>query len=255
MKTTTKILLLLALSLVLFGALPALAQDGEAAGAEPVRDAQAVEILEKADAAIRKVTAVAFEGSMEPSGIATNFVQPIRSKGVISGWNGQIPQLFHLQVTTQGAEGDVKLEGGGNGETFYLLNHSTQKGYEDMDPGVMGSSANALQGAMMVEYVHEAPFDDELGAESLVYKGKEDVEGTSCHAIHVVYSGGRGESTWYFAEDDLLPRRRVRHFQTPQGDGAIDIRLAKIEVDPEIDEARFQMKLPEGYEQVDDFAP
>ena len=250
-KLLLLLILLAPISLLLTA--PVIAE--EAAEAKPVRDAKAVEIVEKADAATKKVSAVAFECSMEPFGAATNFVQAVTGKGVISGWNGQIPDYFHLVVSLEQGGQTVKYEGGGNPESYFLIDHSTKKGYEDMDPNVMGSAATVLQTAVIMEYVNPKPFDDELAAESLIYKGKVDVEGTSCHEIDVVYSGGNGESTWYFGEEDFLPRRRVRHFNMPQGKGGIDIRFFNIEADPELDNARFSMKLPEGYEQVDDFAP
>ena len=76
------------------------------------------------------------------------------------------------------------------------------------------------------------------------------------HKIHVVYSGGRGETTWFVGTEDYLPRRRIRHFNIPgQGEGTLDITLTGLEVDPGVDADTFTMKLPEGYEQVDDFAP
>ena len=71
----------------------------------------------------------------------------------------------------------------------------------------------------------------------------------------LVYAGGQGESTWFFSKDDLLPRRRIRHFSMPQGDGAIEINVAALETAPEADPALFKLALPEGYEQIDDFAP
>ena len=150
----------------------------------------------------------------------------------------------------------MEVSGGSDGETYFLIDHLTQKAYRDFDPAVMGSGGQALGGIGMAEFVHPAPFDDEIHAESAELQGKETVAGVECHKIHVVYSGGRGESTWFFSTEDFLPRRRVRHFEIPQmGKGTLDITLTELEVDPEIGPDTFQMKLPEGYEQIDDFAP
>ena len=219
--------------------------------------AKALEILKKADAAIKKVEAVRFESKVEPTGLATNFIAPAEGGGVMSGWNGQFPDYFHVKVETKrpGDEEAVTLEGGGTPETYFLIDHGTKKAYEDMDPGVFGSSGNALNTLGMMEYVHDTPFDDEIGADEQTYDGKETVAGVSCHKVTVVYGGAMGKSTWYFGADDYLPRRRIRHFQSPRGTGAIDIVLTRIETNPEIDPSVYTMKLPEGYEQIDDFAP
>ena len=69
------------------------------------------------------------------------------------------------------------------------------------------------------------------------------------------YSGGRGESTWFFSTEDYLPRRRIRHFTTPDGDGSLDMTVTGLEIDPEVTADTFALRLPEGYQQVDDFAP
>jgi hypothetical protein len=82
------------------------------------------------------------------------------------------------------------------------------------------------------------------------------VRGEECHKVYVEYGAGRGKSTWLFAKSDYLPRRRVQHFTIPeQGDGTFEIEVTKLEIDPEIDPTVFKMVLPEGYEQIDDFAP
>ena len=84
----------------------------------------------------------------------------------------------------------------------------------------------------------------------------EVVGGEPCYQIHVSYGGGAGESTWFFSKKDYLPRRRVRHFTVPeQGEGTLEIDVSQLEVNIEPDEGLFRLKLPEGYEQIDDFAP
>ena len=54
----------------------------------------------------------------------------------------------------------------------------------------------------------------------------------------------------------MLPRRRLQKFTVPgQGEGALEINLSNLVINPELDPALFRMKLPAGYEQIDDFAP
>ena len=48
----------------------------------------------------------------------------------------------------------------------------------------------------------------------------------------------------------------MRIFSIPeQGDGALEITVTKLEVNIEPEEDLFRLRLPEGYEQIDDFAP
>ena len=124
-----------------------------------------------------------------------------------------------------------------------------------MDPAVLGTTGQALSNIGLMEFVHSDPFSDELTADTVEYLGEVTVGDEPCHKIHVVYSGGRGKSTWFFSKNDHLPRQRIRYFETPQGDGTVTITVSQIEVNPKIDPADYTMQLPEGYEQIDDFAP
>ena len=226
--------------------------------AEATEDSEAVQLLKKVDAAAKAVQGVRYKGKAVPSGIATDFISPAEGEGVMFGWTGRGPEKFYgtVKTTRRGSGEALELTGGGDGETYYLIDHTAKKAYQDMDPDVMGSGGQALASIGMAELVHSNPFDDEINAESAELQGKETVEGVECHKVHVVYGGGRGESTWFFSTEDLLPRRRVRHFIIPQqGEGSLEITITDLEVDPKVEPETFKMKLPKGYEQVDDFAP
>jgi len=241
-------------TVVLLAAVAAYAEEPTAAEGAP----DPKEILRKADAAIKKVDAVRFSAVSTPTGVALNFASAAEGEAVLVGWNQEwgMPQRFYVHVETSREGSEQELTGGGNGETFFLIDHASKKAYEDMDPAVMGSSAMTLQRFGMQEFVHSAPFDDELKAEKIEYQGTETVNGEACHKVHVEYAGGQGVSTWSFAESDYLPRRRVLHFSFgDQGEGSLTIEIKKLEIDPEVDASLFTMKLPAGYEKVNDFAP
>ena len=223
-----------------------------------MEDSEAVKLLKKVDAAIKAVRSVRYKSTAKPHGVVTNFISASEGQGIMSGWSGNGPEKFfgHVKATKPGTGEPMEVAGGGDGKTYFLIDHQAKKVYQDMDPGVMGSSRNALRSIGMAEFVHPAPFDDEIGAETAEIQGTETVAGTLCHKVHVVYRGGGGESTWYFSTEDLLPRRRIRHFDIPgQGQGTLEITITDLEIDPEVDAETFQVKLPEGYEKVDDFAP
>ena len=195
---------------------------------------------------------------VKPSGIAATFVPAAEGEGVMVGWTGQQAEKFFGRVKSSrlGSGEPIEVTGGGDGENYFLLDHLTRKAYQDFDPAVMGSGGSALNSIAMIEFVHPRPFSDEIEADVAELQGTEEVAGEECYKIHVVYSGGRGESTWFVSTEDYLPRRRIRHFSVPgQGDGTLDVTLTRLEVDPELAPDAFTMKLPEGYRRVDDFAP
>ena len=230
----------------------------EAAEAEPSEEvSEALAILMKVDAATKAVQGVRYKASVKPSGVATNFRSPAEGWAILHGWSGSRAEKFYGEVTTTraGSEEPVKLAGGGNGEIFFLIDHQSKKAYYDMDPAMMGSGGRALRSLSMGEFVHPAPFDDELNAGSIELQGKETVGGVECYKIHIDYGGGQ-KSTWLFSTEDFLPRRRIQHFSIPnQGEGSLEVTITDLEVDPEVDAKLFELRLPEGYEEINDFAP
>lgn len=230
------------------------------AAAEP-RSAEAVEILTKADEAARKVRSVRFRSVSKPTGVVVNFIGPSEGEGVIEGWDEVLerPRKFwaHVETRPPGSEAPIEITGGGDGESYFLIDHSTRRGYEDMDPAVMGTIGQAVFFVGFAQFVHPTPFKRDLEAEKVALLGKEEAGGVECYKIRVEYGDGvESGSTWFISIADLLPRKRVRHYSVPQqGDGDLEVTLTALEIDPELEAGLYKMKLPEGYEQIDDFAP
>ena len=61
---------------------------------------------------------------------------------------------------------------------------------------VLGTAGRILQALSLTEFVHDAPFDDELGAPTVEYRGTETVAGAKCHRIFVDYGQRGRSSTW-----------------------------------------------------------
>ena len=244
--------LLLALTLML-AAGAAFAEEGME------RDERALELLNKVDAAIKAIDSVRIEVEMKPSGAALTFAQAGKGSAVMQGWDAMMsmPQRFYAHIETEANEQQpaVAVTGGGTGESYFVINHGTKKGYEDMDPGVFGNMGNTLLRAGMPEFVHSAPFDDEMKAPGVVLLGEEMIQGEPCYKINIKYAGAQQESTWLFSKNDMLPRQRVIHFTNPNFIGALETTITKLEIGPQIDPSIFTMDLPEGYEQIDDFHP
>ena len=237
------------------------AQEVEKKTEETGRDPEAVAILEKVDRAAKAVTFIRYAATTKQAGIAENWFSPAEGEAVTTGWVGNIPEksLAHVVSTELDSDEAVDVTGGGNGDIYFLIDHQTKKAYADMDPGVLGSSGIA-------EFVHQtnfchahapsSPFDDELNADTIELLEDEEVYGEPCYHIRVVYGGDQGQSIWFFSKNDYLPRRRIQEFSiSGEGDGSMECTITKLEVNPEVDPTIFDFKLPEGYEQIDDFAP
>jgi len=222
----------------------------------PAKSPEAIEILKKVDTAAKAVDSVRYKATSTPAGVAVNFVGAAEGTVVLNGWNGRTPEKFRIDAKTKpaGQDATVELSAGGNGETYFLIDRSTKKAYEDMDPAVLGRTGQGLQALVMAEFVHDKPFDDELNAENVQLAGKESVDGEECFKIDIVYSGQQS-STWFFSTKDYLPRRRIQKFTTPQGEGSIDRTISALEVAPKLDSSLFALALPEGFQKIDDFAP
>ena len=237
------------------------AQEVEKKAEETGRDPEAVAILEKVDRAAKAATSIRYAATTKRAGIAENWFSPAEVEAVMTRWMGNQPEKFQAHVVSTERDSDevVDVTGGGNGDIYFLIDHQTKKAYADMDPGVLGSSGIA-------EFVHQtyfchvhsssSPFDDELNADTIELLEDEEVYGEPCYQIRVVYGGDQGQSIWFFSKNDYLPRRNILVFSIPgQGDGSMECTITRLEVNPEVDPAIFDFKLPEGYEQIDDFAP
>ena len=150
-----------------------------------------------------------------------------------------------------------RVTSGGDGEMFYVTDHQAKKAYEDIDPAVVGSFGRLLRPALMIEFLHDTPFTDEINGRSREFKGSKVINGVDCYQIHVVYTREDAPpSTWCFGKKDFLPRQRIDEFTLQNGEKFTQTRtLANLVADPKLDPDTFKLKLPEGYTKTDDFAP
>ena len=98
-------------------------------------------------------------------------------------------------------------------------------------------------------------FSDEIAGKSHKFVGIEKVGGEPCYKVSLEYQNAQ-TAVWYFSTKDLLPRRADRTRKTPDGQTfGSQQTILNLKVEKSFDDAKFKLKLPEGYEQVDDFAP
>ena len=227
--------------------------------ADDGKSPEAVAILEQADAATKAVKSVRYKVTAKPEGEAAKSAPSAEGTVVHVGWADGLPKQFLCQIESKkaGSAETRTITCGGDGETFFLIDHKAKKAYEDMDPAVLGSDARMVRGFGMLEFVHPSPFSDELNAEKIELLGTEEIDGQECDKIRVDYAGGREVSIWFFSKKDHLPRRRIRHIKNRQGQevGTFTVNVTNLETDPTLEAVTFKFKLPDGFELVDDFAP
>ena len=217
-----------------------------------------VEILKKADAACKKVKTVSYDITIKLEVPGQPKVAPFRGSAILSGFEYGVPKMSRIEVHAPDAtgKGTRHLTGGSDGELYYVIDHKAKKAYEDMDPKVVGKFARALAAPIMVEFLVESPFGDEIKGKKKELKGSKVVEGVDCYEVYVVYATPRfAAATWCFSKKDFLPRSRVDEFKMAEGKKGYQHKtLSKVVPDPKLKKDAFKLDLPKGYTKTDDFA-
>lgn len=232
----------------------ALAWTSSAAHAEEMTDP--VEILKKVDAATRAVKSVKFNVSADGSSARSH---KIKGSIIMTGYADGAPEkyFFELSVELPDSADTRRVTGGTDHDMYFIVDHKSKKAYEDLDPAVMGSAGRLFRQATMIEFLHEAPFSDEINGKNQELKGSEKIGDEDCYVVYVEYAGVQNRSaTWSFSKKDFLPRRRIDAFTSRDGNPTTTRKtITELVVDPKIDEKVFKVNLPAGYTKTDDFAP
>ena len=171
-------------------------------------DDEVTTLLKKVDAAAKAVKAVRYEVVAKGLGRQA-FV--LEGTYTFSGLEGNTPKKFLVDISVKmpGSTESQKFTGGGDGENYFVIDHAEKKAYVDIDPAVLGTRFGRAYGlGFMIEFVHEAPFNDEIIATTKTLKGSKEIEGVDCHEVDVTYANGQ-RATWFFSKKDFLPRKRI----------------------------------------------
>lgn len=217
------------------------------------------EILKKADEASKAISSVKYTATAKGTGAEEKRIPKVEGTVWLSGYQNGRPEKVRFEAKVTPADGSPSREitMGNDGNEYFVLDPAKKIAYVDIDPAVTGTSGRMVGLLTMLEYVHDAPFSDEINGQEKTLKGIEKVGGEDCYHIYVKYSQEGQEADWYFSKKDYLPRRVDRKF-TPRGGGEPGGRqliVTALTVDPKSDKDPFKFDLPEGYEKSDDFAP
>jgi len=92
-------------------------------------------------------------------------------------------------------------------DSVYRIDHAGLRVYSDDISPEGFLLFNFPPASVLMEYVLENPFRDEMMAESIAVLAPDTMNGVFCRVFHVYYRGSSGnEAVWYIGADDLLPR-------------------------------------------------
>ncbi len=218
------------------------------------RDAR--EILREADAAARRIQSARYTFEFAPSATGAPM---ITGTAILGSGSAEGPKTFYMDLRirqpTSPEARHVTL--GSDGETTYAIDHARRTVYADRNPAVLGSFVPTVRQVALIEYVHPAPFRDEIEAEKAELRGRTRINEEECWEIAVKYKGATAEAVWFFSVRDSLPRRVDRILSPPDGGEMLRARLVvlSLEPDPRLDPEIFRLKVPEGYTRTGEPAP
>lgn len=248
MKTLIGLALFLAMGPV------ATAQDSkQAGGISP----DAVKILEKSEAALKKVTVARYQASFKGTKWVEALVPAVEGTATIgkrSKWDVD-PFFVEVKLTSKDADAPIDCTAGSNGDTFFLIDAENKTVYEDMDPMVLGSRSRDIQRVLMREFADPKPFENTEKATTVQLKGTQRVGGEECY---VLYVEGEQPPTllYYIAIKDYLPRKVTRVYKNDEGEeGTTELTIRNLTVNPSFVKNPFALVVPAGFTKTDDFAP
>ncbi len=249
----------LMIGLSLIGAY-ARADEKLAAGAAEKKmvDSEATKILKKVDAAARAVKAVEYDVIAKGTGSTAARAPEVEATVLFTEIVGFRPKKYRCdaQVKAPGTDKAKHITVGSDGEEYYVIDHAEKKAYVDIDPAVLGRMGNTVAGfTTVIEFLHPTPFQDEIDAKEKKMLSTKTIDGVECYVVEVTYPQGQ-KAIWSFGKNDFLPRERSDQQTTPDGQQGGQVKtLTNLNVHPKIDDSTFKFKIPEGYTQIDDFAP
>lgn len=234
-------------------AMPATVIAGESAALD------AAGVMRNTEAAIKQLKAVEYRFEQRNHGETLETLPRMEGRVVLAGaTKNMFVEKFHLdtKIRKPGESEPTRLRAGADGNIVYLFDDKQKKVYADIDPAVLGSQSFTIMETVIGNFLAADPFEYEKKAEKIELKEVTKVGDEECYPIRFKFGGGKYEFAWFVSKRDWLPRRIDWLFQGPDGGtvGASTI-LTELRTNPKFETDPFQLKVPEGYTQTDDFAP
>jgi len=220
------------------------------------------ELLQKADAATRRVRAVSYDVELFGTGTAASRVTRIKGRVDARQERRGLVGAFHFgETSSQHQARDAfrfrgEFDTGGFTRRFDVATDGQKRVRIDFSRKIYAEGGDGAEELVkpfrplfMLEYFHPTPFSDEINGKSRTYFGVEKVGDTDCHVIDVVYGRKGVDARWYFGVDDYLPRRVERKVMIGgQVTGATVLQLTDLDITPAFDDETFVPPVPAGFE-------
>ncbi len=158
-------------------------------------------------------------------------------------------------MTPPDSDETIEVLAGSNGDLFYLIDPATKMVYADIDEAVLGSRTRDPRRVLLHEFVAKEPLAEDLKAHKIELEDKTKVGNETCYRVHITRSEPP-EVIWYLSTKDLLPRRIDRLYKNPEGKvGSTQLALTDLVAEPTCNTALFELTVPQGFTQTDEFAP
>ena len=215
-----------------------------AAGDEP----DPLDILKKAQAAAKAVTAVAYKAEFHGEGEfratmprLTGSVRARRIPGVA------VPMLvLEAVVREPGVEESASYRFINDGTRFAAIDKVGKAVTQRDPPRSLDNLFACMEPAADLwvdQFFDPTLFEEARRGDSVKHKGTEKVNGVECDVIRVIYRNAVGEARWYFGRKDHLPRR----VDQIRSGGTLVVSLSDLDVKPKLDADTFAIEFPEGY--------
>ena len=212
-----------------------------------VVDDKAKEVLERADAASKKVNAFTYN--------ATYHVDrgDKRMEGTVRANEEPFLMAIDVKRSSKGSVDGDSFVSATDGETVYHIAHARKEFVHGVYPerGFLLRLGSEL---VMQEFGHDSPFSSELEGK-FRYERQESVGDVLCDVIYVEYKSAGQHARWFFGADGL-PRRVERMSYMfpdlpPEQQLKKTLTLTELDVAPQLAAAGFRQTLPEGYKEIE----
>ncbi|MBN2562939.1 MAG: TlpA family protein disulfide reductase [Phycisphaerae bacterium] len=224
------------------------------ASATPPPSSEAIEILQKANAAAGQLKAIAYKAKSYAEGGAADKYP--RWVGTVVAKRGPTDEEHKVAI-----EGTV-TDPSGEAAWFSVATDGTNGYAIDgrarvfLTGDVKKSDIPLSNPLFPPRYLHDSPFSDEIKNDKAEYLGMEEVAGVACKVVGVKDMGPGIQSVkLFFAKEDYLLRRVEATIQLPTFPGRpaptgnIIFSVSSLDPNPDIadDSPRFRLECPAGF--------
>lgn len=194
---------------------------GEDAPARP----DPLEILRRADAAIRNLSKVEYLAESQATGQASVFFVNMTGTVRISrGEKGSNPQ-YRIERNDPHRRQLIICDG----KELMAVDAPTQ--HVALVPASEAPRSDTVSMLYLPEFGLAEPFRDELSKPDAQYLRREAVDGVECHVVQCRYDA-TSTAIWYFGVSDGLPRTVARIFRSDSGPSGFTLKLKQVKPDP-----------------------